>query len=65
MGSNFKSLWGVISGHNSIKPYTYTAFRILFRIANILDGVPDLELHDPYMCKTSEEISDSLFEEYS
>jgi hypothetical protein len=37
MGSNINTLWGVISGHNAVKPFTYVGFRIIVRIADILD----------------------------
>jgi non-homologous end joining protein Ku len=62
MGSNINTLWGVISGHNAVKPYTYVAFRVIARIADILDRKfkPD-EPIDPYNEKTSEKIQEKLF----
>ncbi len=37
IGSKIDTLWGVISGHNAVKPFTYVGFRIIVRIADILD----------------------------
>jgi len=53
-----------MSGHNAVKPFTYVGFRVIVRIADILDCkvyFKPKELIDPYNEKTNEEIVKKLF----
>lgn len=64
MGNKINTLWGVMSGHNAVKPFTYVGFRVIVRIADILDCkvyFKPKELIDPYNEKTNEEIVKKLF----
>ena len=65
MGADINTLWGVISGHNAVKPFTFVAFRIIARIADILDRkVPPEEPIDPYNEKSNREIQNKLFSSF-
>jgi hypothetical protein len=48
LGLSFDSLRNAITGHDSINPYNYVAFRILHRMANLLQFEHVTVNYDPY-----------------
>ena len=64
LGHSFDALRNAITGHESINPYNFVSFRILHRMANLLQGEYTIQSYDPSDVHDSEKIPDQLIENY-
>ena len=64
LGHSFDALRNAITGHESINPYNNVSFRILHRMANLLQGNYTIRSYDPSDQNESDDIPDQLIDHY-